>query len=149
MEYDKEFDRDFMRRTLELVSTYSGPHDATLLLNCLLGLLIVPKESLLDRIPETPLASLAQWGISPDSILQVGTKNTQNSRPDSLRGVVHSLRNALAHFRFRPVHCDGIIEGFTFEDRSGFEARIELVQLRTFVERLADHLARTPVGRAA
>jgi hypothetical protein len=41
MENAQQFERDFMRRTLELVRSYRGPYDATDLLNCLLGLLIV------------------------------------------------------------------------------------------------------------
>ncbi len=76
MEYKQEFERDFMRRTLELLKQYKGPYDTTLLLNCLLGLLIVPKESSIDRIPEDPIDRLKEWGISPKSILDFGNRKS-------------------------------------------------------------------------
>jgi HEPN family protein len=50
VQFEKQFERDFMRRTLKLVQDYQGPYDATLLLNCLLGLLIVTKETSLNSI---------------------------------------------------------------------------------------------------
>jgi hypothetical protein len=73
MEFSDQFERDFMRRTLKLVQDYQGPYDATLLLNCLLGLLIVPKERSIDRIPADPVADLHKWGISPNSIKSFGS----------------------------------------------------------------------------
>jgi hypothetical protein len=50
VQFEKQFERDFMRRTLKLVQDYQGPYDATLLLNCVLGLLIVTKETSLNSI---------------------------------------------------------------------------------------------------
>lgn len=58
MEYDPDFARSFMRRTLTLASECDGPLDAALLINCLLGLIIVPKEALVEKIPTTPSESL-------------------------------------------------------------------------------------------
>src|SRR5262245_340397 len=72
MEYKQQFERDFMRRTLELVRTYHGPYDPTNLLNCLLGLLIVPKETSIEKVPDEPIADLGRWGISPQSIESFG-----------------------------------------------------------------------------
>ena len=142
MEYEQQFERDFTRRTLDLVKQYKGPYDATLLLNCLLGLLIVPKEASLNRIPRDPLASLHNWGISSSSITSPGTS------PDAhnLQGLVRSLRNAVAHFRFRPLHKDGKVIAFQFDDRSGFAATIVLDEMRVFVERLAAHLEEVNQG---
>ena len=52
MEYRDEFERDFMLRTLDIIKDYQGKYDATLVINCLLGLLIVPREtSLYAKIP--------------------------------------------------------------------------------------------------
>lgn len=143
MEYAPEFERDFMRRTLKLVQRYEGPHDATLLLNCLLGLLIVPKEASLARIPLDPVTELERWGISPTAIARCGRKNKANPQPETLRGVVHNLRNAVAHFRFSPQHHDGQVAAFEFDDDNGFEATIAVAEMRVFVEKLADHLEGT------
>jgi len=136
MEYEQEFERDFMRRTLELLKQYSGPFDATLLLNCLLGLLIVPRETSLDKIPLDPVEKLSEWGISPSSIRNFG----RASASGTLRGLVRSLRNAVAHFNFRPLHRDGNVTGFAFSDRSGFDAAISLPEVKEFVQRLSSHL---------
>jgi hypothetical protein len=143
VEYDQEFERDFMQRTLELVQRYEGPHDATLLLNCLLGLLIVPKEASIERIPLDPLRNLKEWGISPESIKACGAPNKTNPQPQTLRGVVHNLRNAVAHFRFSPRHENRRVVGFSFSDKNGFDASIDLDEMKVFVHRLADHLERT------
>ena len=56
MSYNSNFERAFIERSLALVQEYKGPFDATLLLNCLLGLLVVPKKSCLAAIPLAPLS---------------------------------------------------------------------------------------------
>src|SRR5262245_21614370 len=134
MEFEQEFERDFIRRTLTLVKDYKGPFDATLLLNCLLGLLIVPKEPSLDQIPADPVANLKNWGIAPSSIRSFGKQTDKNQHPQTLRGIVYNLRNAVAHFRFKPVHAARVVKGFTFTDASGFDATIEIAEMRDFVE---------------
>ena len=70
MEYDADFHRDFMRRTLSILRTYQGDYDATLLINVLLGLLIVPRERSFDSIP--PEAVEKKWGLSADSVSNFG-----------------------------------------------------------------------------
>jgi len=140
MEFEKEFERDFMRRTLTLVKDYKGPYDATLLLNCLLGLLIVPKETSLKKIPTDSITDLNKWGISPDSIRNIGKKTKKNKNPDTLRGIVYNLRNSVAHFNFMPVDKNRVVKGFTFTNRSGFDAIIDVAQMRIFVEKLAAYL---------
>lgn len=142
MKYEDEFERDFMRRTLQLVETYRGPHDATLLLNSLLGLLLIPKERYLDRIPADPVADLPKWGIRPSSILAFPAPTKANPEPETIRGVVHSLRNAVAHSRFKPIHHNRVVDGFEYSDKSGFSAVIQVDEMREFVSRLATYLER-------
>lgn len=140
MSYNSDFERAFIQRSLKLVQEYQGPHDATLLLNCLLGLLIVPKESCLKAIPLDPVEELHKWGISPSSVEDFGTSNGEDDNPRSLRGLVWRLRNAVAHFRFRPVPERGEVKAFYFHDKSGFRATVKIEELREFVELLAKHL---------
>lgn len=140
MEFAAEFEKDFMKRTLDLVKNYRGEFDATLLLNCLLGLLIVPRETSLQKIPADPIANLTNWGISPASIISFGRRNRSNEYPDTLRGVVYSLRNSVAHFRIVPVQENRSVKGFRFSDMSGFKAVIDVSEMRTFVGKLAEHL---------
>lgn len=140
MSYNSDFERAFIERSLTLVQEYKGPFDATLLLNCLLGLLVVPKESCLAAIPQVPIAELKQWGIDPKAITSFGRSDGPNNDPKNLRGLVWRLRNAVAHFRFKPVPSRGEVTAFNFRDKSGFEATVPLSELRVFVERLASHI---------
>jgi len=138
--FNSDFERAFMDRSLLLVQEYKGPYDATILLNCLLGLLIVPKETCLQSIPLDPIERLADWGIAPGSIKNFGNANKPDQDPHNLRGLVWRLRNAVAHFRFSPIPARGVVTAFHFIDDSGFEADVPLDQLRVFVERLANKL---------
>lgn len=138
MEYRDEFEKDFMTRTLKIVKEYHGSYNATLIFNCLLGLLIVPREtSLYDKIPETGIKdSLALWGLNEESI-----KNYGKDKPRTIRQLVRHLRNSVAHFQIEPIQGNQrLVEGFKFSNQSGFRAEISLVELEIFVEKLSDHL---------
>lgn len=63
-------------------------------------------------------------------------------QPETLRGLVRSLRNAVANFHIRPIHENRQVKGFTFESDGGLQATISLAELRVFVERLAQHIER-------
>ena len=140
MSFNSDFEKAFMERSLELVQEYKGPYDATILLNCLLGLLIVPKETCIQSIPLDSIDTLNEWGISRASIKNLGTSRGPDDNPETLRGLVWRLRNAVAHFRFRPIPESGEVEAFHFHDQSGFEAEVKLSELKKFVERLAKQL---------
>ncbi|MCY1361158.1 HEPN [compost metagenome] len=130
-----------MSRTLEIVESYDGVYDATLLVNCLLGLIIVPKESLIDSIPEEPFEKISNWGINPASIKEFGNCDHGHEQKPNLRQLVRRLRNAVAHFKIDPVHKMTEVVGFRFKDRNGFKAEITLKEMHDFSIRLAKHLS--------
>jgi len=136
MSYLDDFEHSFMQHTLEIVREYKGPYDATLFINCLLGLLVVPRDSFLEAIPEEPLSELKSWGIDPASIQSPG--NSADS--GTLRGLVRNLRNAVAHFNLTPIPKTSAVHSFAFTDRNGLRAVIKLNEMRVFVERLAEYL---------
>ena len=140
MEYEPDFARSFMRRTLELVTGYEGPHDATLLVNCLLGLLIVPKEELIEKIPSIEFDGIADWGIRPGSIKKFGKCEFGHEHRPNLRQLVRRLRNSVAHFRIQPQHVAGQVAGYSFRDQNGFHAEVSLTEIKDFVSKLAAHL---------
>lgn len=140
MEYDSNFARSFMNRTLELARDYNGPLDATFLINCLLGLLIVPKEALIEKIPTIPFESLQEWGINPNSIIKFGRCEYGHIHQPNLRQLIHRLRNAVAHFRIEPHHDNGKVVGYSFRDKNGLHAKISLNEIKVLVEKLAAHL---------
>ncbi|PYK17717.1 MAG: hypothetical protein DME55_09095 [Verrucomicrobia bacterium] len=141
MEYDPDFARSFMQRTLNIATSYEGPHDATLLINCLLGLLIVPKEALFEKVPTSRFESLAEWGINPSSIKRFGRCEYGDEHKPNLRQLVRRLRNAVAHFKIDPLHEKGTVKGFAFRDRNGFHAEVSLPEIQSFVSKLSKHLA--------
>lgn len=140
MSYNSDFEREFIKRSLELLKQYKGQYNATWLLNCLLGLLIVPKEACLDAIPLEPIDNTKKWGIPRDAIKSLGKFNNPNRNPENLRGLVWRLRNAVAHFRFKPIPEVGEVKAFYFTDQNEFEAEINLDDLKVFVEKLAQKI---------
>jgi hypothetical protein len=144
MSYNSDFQRAFVERSFLLIKEYKGPYDATILLNCLLGLVIVPNEQCFDSLPAKPLDALSEtWGIPSSAITRAGDyssspKHNPGNLPYNLRLFVRDLRNAVAHFCFSPIPETGEVESFKFwSERNGFAAEIHLEHLRTFVERLA------------
>ncbi|MFC7518831.1 HEPN family nuclease [Herbaspirillum sp. GCM10030257] len=141
MSYLSSFERSFSQHTLAIVEEYDGKYDATLLINCLLGLLVVPKETMLDAIPETPLTELSKWGITPTSIKAPGAAQGRNDpNPETLRGLMFNLRHAVAHFRIKPVPLEGEVRAFEFRNDRGLESEVTVQEVREFVKRLSAHL---------
>jgi hypothetical protein len=141
MSYLSNFELSFSEHTLAIVEAYSGKYDATLLINCLLGLLVVPKETMLNAIPETQLSELEKWGIAPSSIKASGkSKGKNDPDPQTLRGLVFNMRHAVAHFNIKPMPSDGDVKAFEFKNDRGLNAVISITELREFVKRLSDHL---------
>ena len=140
MSYLDDFEHSFMQHTLQIVQAYKGPFDASILINCLLGLLVVPKETALSAIPYDPLSDLPKWGINPDSIKSVGNSTRGNQEPNTVCGLLINLRHSVAHFKLKPVPRTSDVHSFEFSNRDGFNATISLKELRVFVEKLADYL---------
>lgn len=142
MSYLSNFERSFSEHTLRLVQDYKGPYDATLIVNCLLGLLVVPKETMLAAIPQDSLSDLPKWGISETAIKHPGRPTGTNPRPDTLRGLVANLRHAVAHFRVKPVPETGTVHSFDYKNDTGLHAVISVAEMRVFVSRLSEHLSK-------
>lgn len=141
MSYLSNFERSFSEHTLEVVDEYAGKYGATLLINCLLGLLVVPKETMLHAIPDTPLTALSEWGIDPNSIRAPGNARGRNDPdPNTLRGLIFNLRHAVAHFNIKPVPSNGEVRAFKFTNERGLVAEVTIAELREFVKRLSAHL---------
>lgn len=49
-EYCRPIEKSFVCRTNKLIQEYKGRYDATMLLNCLLGLLVVPFENIMSIV---------------------------------------------------------------------------------------------------
>jgi len=127
MEY-RDFIADFAHRTLLNLDHIQAQADSgkgdvypvTQLWNSLLGLIVLPRERDLSRIPETAMTELRSKGWP-----QITT--TSGDEHQSLHDLVRDLRNAVAHFnvKFNPG-TDGEIMSLTiwtqeFRNRRPFQ----------------------------
>lgn len=149
MRYSKQFENDFMNRTLTLLEKYNGELDATLLLNCLLGLVVLPKERLIDKIPADPISELEKWGISNSAITSGTCSKCDGDYPKTIRQFVKGLRNAVAHLQVEPFEFNDECGGFEFSDRTGFRAHLTLDAIRRFVMHMASHLRQSQNRKCA
>lgn len=145
MEYTNQ-ERDIISRTkkiLEQYDTYVPTRDQssyrdTLFINCLVGLLIIPKEKWFDSLP-TEIVNRNDWGISDSDILLI------KGDLKSVQQVARRIRNSISHYNFKVLgDGSGQLEKIKFEDRDGsietFEATIKIEDMRVFVEKLTDYL---------
>ena len=137
MLYARDFKHSFMGRTLELVHDYRGPHETTNLINCLIGLLIVPNDTVYRMIPDTPMRSMRDWGISSKSIKRFSNGKKSNGHPPTLRQLVRRLRRSVAQFRAKPRYANGRFTGVEFRDGRSFHAVLTTAELKRFVSKLA------------
>jgi len=100
MDYQKDFIVDFAKRTranLEFIehATGSNVFEVTQLFNSMLGLLVFPQQSYMDRIPETPLQDLVNAGWPAINVIK-GSPSY-----DNLRQLIRMLRNGVSHCNVR------------------------------------------------
>lgn len=133
MEYSDNFTNDFMSRTFDIVTNYNGSYDSTLLINCLLGLLIIPKEKFYSKIQSIKLSSLTDCGINPESIINFGQCDCGFEHKPDLYQLLRRLRNAVAHFRISPIHESGKVSGYSFKDSNGFHIKLSCNEIKEMV----------------
>ncbi|MHC4219791.1 MAG: HEPN family nuclease [Planctomycetota bacterium] len=137
MVYARDFKHSYMGRTLELVDGYRGPHEATHLINSLIGLLVVPNDTVYRVIPDTPLSQLRDWGISRGSIKRFSNGRKGNGKPPTLLQIIRRLRRSVAQFRAKPRYANGRFTGVEFRDGRSFHVVLTTGELRRFVQKLA------------
>ena len=139
----KDIDIDFAKRTLRIIEQYDkakqpGPEnfEVTLLVNCLVGLLILPHERRIDVIPDVEIEGLLEWSIDPSFIKSWGGKDQRKT----LRQLVRRLRNSVAHFHIEAEGTEQDIERLKFSDH-GFSATIPVANLKAFVKQFASTIS--------
>ena len=148
MEFGAGWQIEFGKRTLDNLNkvTVSAAIDkeATMLVNSMLGLLVLPREKMIGSLPDVAEHDLAVWGIMAGSIECFGKQRRDRKKvdlaygPRTLKGVVHSLRNAVCHFGIEPKSDNSKVSGFKFKDwdSNGFKAELERVMnFRQFLRR--------------
>lgn len=127
-------EQDFVVRTRKLVEEYTGEGEFSLLLNCLMGLVIVPKETMLAAIPNDPITKI-KWGIDGQPMIQWG--QCKSPITEGVKALVTKVRHATAHFQIkciadmteRPAEWKSV----EFKADKNFKAVFTYDQLKSFV----------------
>jgi micrococcal nuclease len=153
-----QFDYAYTRRTLELLhQSGAGPYEVTNLINCLLGLLLVPKDSVFAALPDVPVKGLSSWGITRKSIRKFSVARKSNGRKrrgtgnrsngsnghaagPTLRQLVEQLRTAVAGGTLKPRIANNRFVGLELRDGQGFHMVLTTLELKRFVRKLAQYL---------
>lgn len=110
-EYCRPIEKSFVCRTNKLIQEYKGRYDATMLLNCLLGLLVVPFEKYNEYCKNEERTSVIRDMF--DQLQADGRYNSYGYDYDDF-GILRCLRNSIAHFNVESNYNGGIITGFKF-----------------------------------
>ena len=136
MEYN-QIEFDFISRTKKLLEEYQRQYEVTMLVNCCIGLLVLPKEKHLNSIPDLSFDENKNiWGLSKSSISvdceQCGYK---------LRDVIRRIRNGICHFNISSIPNESKeIEKLEIKDRGRFRVTLTVEQLRELSISIANHI---------
>lgn len=130
-------EKDFVLRTLHILENYDGPYGVTLLINCMLGLLVLPKEKDYNNISDRDHIHFSDLGIAKEDIASWG--NIAEGDRTAAR-FIRCLRNSVAHLQIESISEDGEIEGLRFCDHCGFEAVFPINKLKKFLIKLSQQM---------
>lgn len=129
---------DFIERTKTIIEQYasikdSKKYEVTLLMNCFIGLLILPQQHWYDKLPDI-IISEKEWGISADDISFI-----KISEKKDIKNISRHLRNSISHYRFTAFKDDSNnISQIRFEDNNKhdgktFEATLSVSSIKKFI----------------
>ena len=146
----EDFDLDFANRTEQILIQYEKciptgkeNYEVTLLLNCLLGLVILPQERRFSEIPDLGLDAMDSWGLRSSFVCSWG-KVTARDR-NTLPGLIHRLRNSIAHLIIEAHGSRDNISEIEFRDKNGFRLLIPVDNLKQFVKSFSKYMAQVKV----
>jgi len=142
----KNIEHDFIERTMNLISQYESSlhrydfkeqYNYTLLINCLLGIIVLPKERVYSHIPNPRLTIelKREMGLN-ESII--------NPNYTNLRDLIIGLRNSIAHFNFEIISqtddflVDNIVFNKSIEEGGNEIASFKSAELLPFIRYYAD-----------
>ena len=144
----KDLEYEFVERTLLLIAQYEGmlhkfdfkeQYNYTLLINCLTGLIVMPKERTISAIPADRLLSKMKT--------EMGLVNTViNDDITNLKDLIVALRHCVAHFsiEIKSENDDNFIDDIICYDnqkRQGYVvANFKAGELLPFVRYYANWL---------
>lgn len=132
----QKIERDFVTRTLHIIDHYDGPYGVTLLINCLLGLIVLPKERGFSNISRRGRIDFCDLGLDQQAICWGAIVEQEQTASRFLQ----SMRNSVAHTTVESISDHGEIESLRFSDQSGFEVVLDISVVKEMVKRLAQYI---------
>jgi len=131
-------ENDFIIRTQKIIKQYDSiqndeKYEVTLLLNCFVGLLILPQQLWFDLLP-LDLISEKEWGMSFSHIGYIKEGEKKN-----IANISRHLRNSISHYKFVVFsNAKQEISSVKFLDYDNnkvktFEATIPIASLKKFL----------------
>lgn len=122
--YD-DFEIDFVSRTIQLIEQYNElirekpfeeQFNYTLTLNCLLGLIVMPKERVITYIPASRLTTELKIEMGLAESILPGPQTT-------LRQLINRMRHSVAHFDIEIISHDErrLVDFIAFKDTENRE----------------------------
>ena len=142
----KDLEYEFVERTLNLITQYETllhnfkfeeQYNYTLLINCLTGLIVMPKERTITAIPNDRLLSKIKFDMGLE-------RTVINPKYETLRDFIIALRNCVAHFSIEvKSDHDGIRIGeiVFYDEQNGTRYEVAIfkaTELLPFVRYYAD-----------
>ena len=141
---------DFILRTQKIIEQYVllridplEKYEVTLLINCFVGLLILPQQLWFNNLPETTLIQ-KEWGINPTNIKILNQDDTK-----SVKNVAKHLRNSVSHYHFSAFNdSNSNIKGIIFTDQNlrgkeNFKAELSIEEIKIFIIKLSNFVLET------
>ncbi|SEO80015.1 hypothetical protein SAMN05444671_1385 [Flavobacterium sp. CF108] len=146
-----QYDRELIKRTIELNKKYKGIYNITLLMNSLLSLIVLPNEkrsfrniqflkSSIYSIPEIQNI-ISQAGFIFDSGFYKQTINgvkTNTQNPRDLENLLRRIRNGISHQRIEPISdinnkwIGVIIQDYSSNNVCGLNVHFTISELKSF-----------------
>lgn len=145
-----KFDREFVERTKSIVNDYDGGYEFSNLLNCTLGLIVLPFEIL--RSDSSPYWSQEIGYISdfPKFTVHIfepiwkldRTTRKPIPSPKTLKVLLRKVRNGIAHQNIAPSNHEGVFQSVriwnTFAQKRDVDIEFTQNELRLFAMFIAD-----------
>ncbi len=137
-EYEN-FPTDFIKRTREIIDSYSGKRDVTNLINCCLGLIIIPTQKFHTDIPATNAKDdIEDLGIDHEKISILADNDY------SLSTIIRHIRNGLSHGRIEQRTENRVITGLRIHDKlndsapENFAIELTVEEFKAFAIRFSE-----------
>jgi hypothetical protein len=144
------FEVEFVERTQRILIEYSGEYKLTNLLNCMIGLIVLPNERAQNDFPTLWERDIKDIPIYSDLKINIFNPIRGKDRntgvidyyPTTLKVFLRKLRNSIAHQNIEPINEGGLFVGAVFRNKifgvADFESEFRRRELEAFANFIAN-----------